>query len=102
MMTRREGFQAIAMTAVAYSRVLGANARIQLGVIGAGGRGRFVMTIFQKTDEVDVRAVCDVYGQRIDEALEKAPGAKTFYDHRKLLEMKEVDAVLVSTPDHWH
>ena len=101
-MTRREGFQAAAITALAYSRVLGANDRIQLGVIGVGGRGQYDMTVFQKTSEVDVRAVCDVYGRRIDEAVTKAPGAKTFYDHRKLLDLKEVDAVLVATPDHWH
>ena len=47
-------------------------------------------------------SVCDVYAQRVDEALGKAPGARTFGDHRKLLELKEVDAVLIGTPDHWH
>lgn len=102
MMTRREGLRAAGLTALSYSRVPGANDRAQLGLIGAGGRGRYVMTVFQKTEQVDVRAVCDVYGRRIDEALAKAPGAKTFYDHRRLLEMKELDMVLVAAPDHWH
>ncbi|MCC6858373.1 MAG: Gfo/Idh/MocA family oxidoreductase [Bryobacterales bacterium] len=102
MITRREGLQAAALTALSYSRVPGANDRVQLGLIGAGGRGKYVMSVFQKTGQVDVRAVCDVYGQRIDEALTKAPGAQSFTDHRRLVEMKEIDAVLIGTPDHWH
>jgi predicted dehydrogenase len=102
MISRREGLKAAAMTALSYSRVLGANDRVQLGLIGAGGRGQYVMTRFQKTGQIDVRAVCDVYGKQIDEALTKAPGAKSFYDHRKLLEMQELDVVLIGTPDHWH
>ena len=90
------------MTALSYSRVLGANDRVQMGLIGAGGRGQYVMGCFQKTGQVDVRAVCDVYGQKIDQALAKMPGAQSFYDHRKLLELKQIDAVLIGTPDHWH
>ena len=102
MITRREAAGAAAMTALSYSRVLGANDRIGLGVIGTGSRGTYVMTLFQKNDDVEVRALCDVYGVRIDEAQQKAPGTKTFGDHRKLLELKELDAVLIGTPDHWH
>lgn len=102
MITRREGIQAAALPALLYSRILGANDRVQLGLIGAGGRGQFVMSRFQLTGQVDVRAICDVYGKRIDEALTKAAGAQPFYDHRKLLEVKEIDAVLIGTPDHWH
>jgi predicted dehydrogenase len=102
MITRREGFEAAVATALSYSRILGANDRVQLGLIGAGGRGTYDMTVFQKVGPVDVRAVCDVYGQRIDQALTKAPGAKPYYDHLRLLEMKEIDAVLIGTPDHWH
>jgi predicted dehydrogenase len=93
---------AVAMTAGSYSRVLGANDRIQLGLIGCGGRGRGVMGTFVKTEQVNVAAVCDVYGERIDRARQIAAGAKSFSEHRKLLEMKEVDAVLIATPDHWH
>src|SRR5262249_52632473 len=89
-------------TALSYSRVLGANDRIGLGVIGTGERGTYVMTLFQKNADVEVRALCDVYPARIDEAQQKAPGTKTFGDHRKLLELKELDAILIGTPDHWH
>jgi predicted dehydrogenase len=102
MITRREGIRAAALTALSYARVLGANERMQLGLIGAGERGRYVASLFQKTEEADVRAVCDVYGQRIDEGLAQAPGAKPFTDHVRLLEWKELDAVLIATPDHWH
>ena len=91
-----------ALTALSYSRVMGAGDRIGLGLIGAGGRGRDVMRKFQANPEVDVRAVCDVYGARVDEALSTMPGAKPFAQHEKLLELKEIDAVLIGSPDHWH
>jgi predicted dehydrogenase len=101
-MTRRDAARAAAVTALSYSRVMGANDRIGMGLIGAGGRGQYVMGLFQKNAEVDLRAICDVYGVRIDEAQKLSATAKTFYEHEKLLEMKEVDAVLIGSPDHWH
>jgi predicted dehydrogenase len=91
-----------AATALSYSRVYGANERVQLGLIGAGERGRGDMGKFVKSGIVDVTAVCDIYGAQIDAAQQIAPKAKSFSDHRKLLEMKEVDAVLIGVPDHWH
>jgi len=93
---------ALAFTAASYSRILGANDTIQLGVIGTGERGQSVMSVFQKNAKVQVAAVCDIWGTRVDQALSKAPGAKGFSEHRKLLEMSEMDAVLIATPDHWH
>ncbi len=90
------------MTAASYSRVLGANDRILLGAIGVGDRGRHVLSLFQKNQAVQVGAVADIYGVSIDHALQQAPGAKSFTDYRKLLEIKELDAVLIATPDHWH
>jgi len=92
----------MAVTAGSYSRVLGANDKINLGVIGCGGRGLGVMGTFQKNPAIQVTGVCDVYGVQIDRARQRAPEARSFTDHRKLLEMKEVDAVLIGTPDHWH
>jgi len=68
MLTRREGIQAAALTALSYSRILGANDRIQFGLVGCGERGLYVASIFQKTAEVDVRAVCDVFGDHTDKA----------------------------------
>jgi predicted dehydrogenase len=91
-----------AVSAASYARVLGANDRIHLGLIGAGDRGRHDMSQFQAAGGVDVAAVCDVYAEQIDKARQKAPNAKNFNDHRKLLELKDVDAVLIATPDHWH
>src|SRR6516225_45670 len=102
MITRRDAAKAAAITALSYSRVLGANDRVGLGVIGTGERGTYVMTLFQKNSEVEVRALCDVYAARIDEAQQKAPNTKTFADHRQLLELREIDAVLIGSPDHWH
>jgi predicted dehydrogenase len=93
---------AMAMSAASYSRVLGANDRILLGVIGCGDRGWYVMAFFQKNPEVKVTALCDIYGHHAEHALQRAPGAQTFADHRKLLELKDLDAVLIATPDHWH
>jgi predicted dehydrogenase len=103
MLNRRDLFRTAAVfSAASYQKIMGANDRINLGLIGAGDRGSFVMSVFQKNATVDVKAVCDVYGTRLDEALTKAKGAKGFNDHRQLLEMKELDAVLIATPDHWH
>jgi predicted dehydrogenase len=99
---RRSFLTATAITAASYSRVLGANDTIQLGVIGVGDRGTYVMTNFQKNTSVHVAAVCDVYAEHIDRARQKAPDAKSFSDHRKLLEEKGLDAILIATPDHWH
>ncbi len=93
---------ALAMTAASYSRVLGANERVNLGVIGAGDRGVHDMGLFLSNADVRVRAVCDVYGERVNAARQKAPDAQGFPDYRKLLELADLDAVLIATPDHWH
>ncbi len=91
-----------AATALSYSRVYGANERVQLGLIGCGERGRYDMGNFVKSGKVDVVALCDIYGNNLDTAKGIAPNAKTFADHRQLLEMKEVDVALIGVPDHWH
>ena len=93
---------ATAATALSHSRILGASERVNLGVIGCGGRGVGNMNNFLKLGTVDVTALCDVYGTHMARAKESAPNAKTFADHRKLLELKDVDAVMIATPDHWH
>src|SRR5436190_20014173 len=92
----------LAPTALSYSRVLGANDRIHVGVIGCGGRGRYVMQRFQKNPTVEISALCDVWGTRVDQAREQAPRAGGFGEHEKLLALKDLDAVLITTPDHWH
>jgi predicted dehydrogenase len=91
-----------AATALSYSRVFGANDRVQLGLIGCGERGRSDMGKFIKAGNVDVVALCDIYGAQIDRAKKDAPNARSFTDHRALLALKDVDAVLIAVPDHWH
>jgi predicted dehydrogenase len=60
------------------------------------------METFVKTDQVEVPAVCDVWPERMQQAKKVAINAREFTDHRKLLDQKNVDAVLIATPDHWH
>ncbi len=92
------------LTAKSYARVPGANERIQMAIIGSGGRGRSVMTSFNKNSEIcEFIAVADVYQPNIDLALKMSrENAVSTMDYRKLLENKDVVAVLNATPDHWH
>jgi predicted dehydrogenase len=91
-----------AATALSYSRVFGANDRVQLGLIGCGERGRSDMGKFIKAGNTDVVALCDIYGAQIDRAKQDAPNARSFTDHHALLALKDVDVVLIAVPDHWH
>jgi predicted dehydrogenase len=93
---------ATAATALSYSRILGANDRVQLGVIGCGARGTGNMNNFLKLGNVDVTALCDVYVTHVDRAKQSAANARTFSDHRQLLQAKDVDVVMIAVPDHWH
>jgi predicted dehydrogenase len=87
------------------ARVLGANDRINVGVIGVGGRGTYVAREFAKAGQGDsnaqVLAVCDVYQKRLTKNKEhhKCDG---YLDYRELLARGDIDAVVVATPDHWH
>ncbi len=92
-------------TAASYNRVLGANDRVQMAIIGAGGRGRSVMGAFNKAgaQQIEFIQVCDVYEANQNIALTMArEGAKATYDYREVLNNKEVVAILNGTPDHWH
>jgi predicted dehydrogenase len=91
-----------AATALSYSRVFGANDRVQLGLIGCGERGRSDMGKFIKAGNTDVVALCDIYGAQTDRAKQDAPNARIFTDHRALLAVKDVDVALIAVPDHWH
>jgi predicted dehydrogenase len=93
---------AATLSAVSASRVLGANDRVRLGVIGCGDLGQWDANLFLATGQVDVVALCDIFGDHIDSLKQKSPAAQAFTDHRRLLELKDLDAVLIATPDHWH
>jgi predicted dehydrogenase len=99
---RRATTATVAATAASYARVLGANDRIRLGLIGCGGRGEQVMALCQRDPAVEVAALCDVWDRRIEERRKLAPAAAAFSDHRALVDRGDVDAVIVATPDHWH
>src|SRR5437899_8877712 len=84
------------------SRVLGANDRVRLGIIGPGARGQELMREFLNVPNVEFVAAADVYTRRQQEAGHLAPGIKTLADHRRLLDMKDLDAVIVASPLHCH
>jgi predicted dehydrogenase len=110
-MSRRDFFKTSAAVAavsalggVAPGRVLGANERIRFGVIGCGGMGSgHLHSLVGKgaAENIEVVAVSDVYQRRLTRAKGVCNG-EGYLDYRKLLERKDVDAVLIATPDHWH
>ena len=102
-MQRREFLRASAVTALASQRVLGANDRIGVALIGCGGRGRGVTAYIPKIGGAEVRGVSDVYVPRRQQAAEQfGSAARPFDDYRDVLDDKDIDAVVIGTPDHWH
>ncbi len=94
---------ATAATALASSRVLGANDRIQVGFIGYGLIGRQHVHDFKNHPDVETAALCDVYEPRLRQGLADCGArAKGYGDFRRLLDNKDIQAVVISTPDHWH
>jgi len=104
-MNRREflGLAAgtLALSAIP-SRVLGANDRVRIGLIGAGDRGMQVLKDALAQPGVDCVAVADVYSLRRDQAKTFATSAETYDDPRRLLARKDIDAVIIATPLHLH
>ena len=92
-------------TAASASRVIGANNRLRVGLIGCGGlsQGSHIPALLRmkETDNVEIAAVCDVYQKRLDQAAEKT-GAKPIKNYHELLSQKDIDYVAVITPEHWH
>jgi len=102
--TRRSfiGTTALSLSALSATRVLGSNERIRVGSIGLGGRGMGSANWFSKIKNVEVSSLCDVEQDALDQAHKAFPNAKTNRDMRRLLEDKDIDAVVISTCNHWH
>src|ERR1035441_1885379 len=88
--------------AAAPPSVLGANDRIRIGIIGIGARGTEIARQAIACPGVEFVAFADVYTKRLEEAKRLAPDAATYLDHRRLLDDKSIDAVLIATPQHLH
>lgn len=117
-LTRREFLKttgaAVALTSVGMSTVAAEpdateskptppSEKITLGFIGIGGRGGSLLNDFTRHPDVQIGAVCDVYEPRLKDALAKAgPNAQSYADFHKLLEQKDIDAVIIATPPQWH
>ena len=93
----------VGTTWAANQQPAGANDRIRVASIGVGGMGRYNLRDFLQMPEVDVVAVCDVWEHNRDRAVKTTDGkAESYSDFRRVLDRKDVDVVVVSTPDHWH
>jgi predicted dehydrogenase len=99
---RRSFLIASGLTALASTKVLGANDTLRVGIIGAGGRMKTLLNCADQAGAYQIVAVSDVYTPHRDAVKERSNGvATTHLDYREVLE-KEIDAVFIAAPDHWH
>jgi predicted dehydrogenase len=91
-----------ASTAIPSGRILGANDRVRIALIGAGGRGQEIFKAAIRCPNTEAVAAADVYTLRLEQAQKIAPGIKTFRDFRRVLDDASIDAVLIATPQHQH
>lgn len=104
--SRRTFFQGAALAASA-TQVIGANDRIRVGLVGLGGRGMDHLSFYLQVPEAQVAGLCDVNQaarERAQAKIAQANSAKAseHRDMRKLFESKDIDAVSIATPNHWH
>ena len=83
-------------------RIRGANDRVVVALIGAGRQGQSDLANAVKQPDTEVALVCDVYEPNLAKGLDVAPGSKPEHDFRRVLDNKDIDAVIIATPDHWH
>ena len=100
---RRRFLGAAVATAASYGRIFGANERIRIAGIGTGGRGDYLLSNVAKLEGTELVGFCDVYEpHRLRSKSRYAATAPDYVDYREVLDRKDVDAVVVATPDHWH
>ena len=92
----------LAGTLAAPASVLGASDRIRVGIIGPGARGMELVRQAVASPNLEFLAAADIYTRRLEEFKKVVPSAKTYMDHRYLLDDKSIDAVLIATPQHLH
>jgi predicted dehydrogenase len=92
------------LTAIASTKAFGASNTLRIGVIGAGGRMKDLLNAADAVGSYEIVAVSDVYGPHADAVKSRSSGtaATTHVDYREVLEKKDIDAVIIATPDHWH
>src|SRR5882724_2292809 len=101
-LNRRSFIVASGLTALASTRVLGANDTLRVGVIGAGGRMGGLLNAADHIGNYQIVAVSDVYGPRRDAIKLRSNGIATAHvDYREVLQ-QQIDAVIIASPDHWH
>jgi len=99
----KTGAAVAAGAAMASSRAYGANERIRLAFIGVGNRGGQLIKATLGNEDVDIVALCDVYEPFLKKQAEIVGGSPSLHkDFREVLDKKEIDAVVIGTPDHWH
>ena len=87
-----------AFNALSYGRILGASDSIRIGAIGVGNRCRYLLRLLGAIPGNQLVAMCDVYAPRRDFPAE----VKAYAEYKQLLERKDIDAVVIGSPDHWH
>lgn len=92
----------VVWTARSWSQVAGANEAIRVAVVGFKGRGGDHISGLRKIPGVRITALCDVDKEVLAAGAQKIPDAETYTDIRKMLESKNIDAVSIATPNHWH
>jgi predicted dehydrogenase len=90
---------AAGLTSAAAARKVRPGERVRLGVIGVGGRGE---GNWSNLTEEEVVMLCDVDTSRVDKAAKLFPNAEIVQDFRRVIDRKDIDAVVISTPDHMH
>jgi predicted dehydrogenase len=80
----------------------GANDRLQIGLIGAGGMGRANLAACAVHDDVVVTGVCEAWRERREQVLDEYKTAKPYVDYREMLQQDDLDGVIIATPPHWH